>query len=139
MTLEDIKNELNRRGMTQADLAQKLCLSKDAVNKVLNGRAPLTDTLKRHIELLLFGQREALLVYRVNLTDGQVMELCGDKCAANPKDRTAAVEAVVQHNLQELVALGRGYKWPPALQQVFDSHADNKTGVDPYARQEPFA
>lgn len=140
MNIDEIKQALREKGITQAEFAQKLCLSKDAVNKVLNGRAPLTDTLKRHIELLLFGQREALLVYRVDVSTRKVEELTAGKGCVTPADHHAAMQAIAEYNLRELEKIGAGLDWTEEERRAFGlPAADWQSGDLEAARQEPYA
>lgn len=111
MTISEIKDELSRRGWTQADLAEKLAYSAKSLYEVMRGARPMTASLRRHIELLLSEPRETILVYKVDLTDSQVTELCGVDCPVDTDSRAAAVEAVLHHNLKELIELGKMCTW----------------------------
>ncbi|MBQ8376519.1 MAG: helix-turn-helix transcriptional regulator [Akkermansia sp.] len=111
MTLEEIKKAMAEQGLTQVALAEKLGVTKDSLNKVLTGKNPMTEALHNHISLLLSQPREAILVYRVNISEAKAEELLGEKCTAVVTDRAAAIEAVIHHNLAELIDLGKTCTW----------------------------
>ena len=111
MTLEDIKKAMAEQGLTQVALAEKLGVTKDSLNKVLTGKNPMTEALHNHITLLLTQPREAVLVYRVNISEAKASELLGERCTAIPSDRATAIEAIIHHNLDELIQLGRTCTW----------------------------
>ena len=111
MTLEEIKKAMAEQGLTQVALAEKLGVTKDSLNKVLTGKNPMTEALHNHISLLLSQPREAVLVYRVNISESKAEELLGEKCTAVVTDRAAAIETVIHHNLAELIDLGKTCTW----------------------------
>lgn len=141
MTIEEIKSALAKKGWTQAELAAKLGCNAKGLNEVLRGARPLTEALHNHISLLLAQPREAVLVYRVNITDAQVAELCGANCTTNPADRPAAVEAVIHHNLAELIEIGKKCEWTAEEREFLGIDTAAPTSA-PYSRadaQDPFA
>lgn len=111
MTLEEIKQAMADQGLTQVALAEKLGVSKVNLNKILSGKNPMTDALHNHITLLLTQPREAVLVYRVNVTEQKASELLGERCTVIPSDRATAIEAIIHHNLAELIQLGCSCTW----------------------------
>lgn len=111
MTLEEIKQAMADQGLTQVALAEKLGVSKVNLNKILSGKNPMTEALHNHITLLLTQPREAVLVYRVNVTEQKATELLGERCTAIPSDRATAIEAIIHHNLDELIQLGKTCTW----------------------------
>lgn len=111
MTREEIKNAMAERGLTQVALAGALGINPKGLNEILRGARPMTAALRNHISLLLSQPREAVLVYRVDISEGRVEELCGRRACAVESDRVAAVEAVLRHNLAELVELGKKCDW----------------------------
>lgn len=111
MTLEEIKQAMADQGLTQVALAEKLGVSKVNLNKILSGKNPMTEALHNHITLLLTQPREAVLVYRVNVTEQKASELLGERCTAIPSDRATAIEAIIHHNLDELIQLGKTCTW----------------------------
>lgn len=134
MTLEEIKKAMAEQGLTQVALAEKLGVTKDSLNKVLTGKNPMTEALHNHISLLLSQPREAVLVYRVNISEAKAEELCGRNACVHESDRAAAIEAVIHHNLAELIDLGKTCTWSEEERAYL--------GIDsaPYASPlEPFA
>lgn len=131
MTTDEIKELLAARGWTQAELAEKLGCNAKSLNEVLRGARPLTETMNRHIELLLREQDEAVFVYRINLTTEQVRELCGErytgveekdgKLILPPRARKA-VELVIRHNLARLARIGAQWEgWSPEDRALLDA------------------
>ena len=125
MTIDEIKAALEAQGLTQADLAKKLGCNAKALNEVLRGARPLTSTMHNHIRLLLREPRAAVLVYRVDVNEAQARELLGANCSANPADRPAAIEAVIHHNLRELIELGKQCEWTPEERRFLGIAADS--------------
>ncbi len=111
MTIEEIKKSLADRGMTQKELAERLGVNAKSLNEVLRGKNPMTEALHNHISLLLTQPREAILVYRVNISEAKATELLGERCTVIPADRATAIEAIIHHNLDELIQLGRTCTW----------------------------
>ena len=97
--------------MSQVALAEKLGITKDNLNRILSGKQPLTKVLSNHIELLFSQPREATLLYKVNITEGTVAELLGDRACTVKADRDKALEAIIRHNLVELVEKGAKLDW----------------------------
>lgn len=116
MTIEELKREMAVRGLTGADLAQKLAMGKTQVYDILKGKKPFKETLQRHLELLFSAPQNAVLVYKISLTDKQVEELTGgQQFPATPEGearKAAAVEAVLLHNMQTLADMGRKVDMP---------------------------
>lgn len=111
MTTDEIKEKMKELGMSQVALAEKLGITKDNLNRILSGKQPLTKVLSNHIELLLSQPREATLLYKVNITEGTVAELLGDRACTVKADRDKALEAIIRHNLVELVEKGAKLDW----------------------------
>lgn len=111
MTTDEIKEKMKELGMSQVALAEKLGITKDNLNRILSGKQPLTKVLSNHIELLFSQPREATLLYKVNITEGTVAELLGDRACTVKADRDKALEAIIRHNLVELVEKGAKLDW----------------------------
>lgn len=111
MTLEEIKNKMHELGMNITDLASRLDITADGLGRILSGKRPLTGQLANHIKLLLTQPREATLLYKVNITEGTVAELLGDRACTVKADRDKALEAIIRHNLVELVEKGAKLDW----------------------------
>ena len=85
MDIPEIKKAMEAQGYNITTLAQKLSMTREALGRALSGKNPMTDTLRKHIELLLSNPatpptpQEAVFVYRVNLTAREVRELIGEK------------------------------------------------------------
>lgn len=123
MTIEEIKDELKARKWTQAQLAEKLHMNAKALSGILCGARPLTDTLAAHISLLLEKERDCVFVYKVELPEAKVQELCGG--AVCEEDRQAAIEAIIHHNLQELIELGKKCLWSEQERDFLVGTADD--------------
>ena len=118
MTKEEIRNELKARGWTLKTFAEKLKISYVSVAHIMNGRNKITDQLGEHIKLLFAAEQNAVLVYKVNLSDKQVLDLTSGKQFADTPEghaaRARALEAVVQHNIAQLAEYGKACNWTPA-------------------------
>lgn len=138
MTLEEIKKAMAEQGLTQVALAEKLGVSKVNLNKILSGKNPMTEALHNHISLLLSQPREAVLVYRVNISEAKATELLGERCTAVAADRAAAIEAVIHHNLDELIQLGKTCTWSAEERAYLGLEAP--TSLPAYGKElEPYA
>lgn len=117
MTVNEIKKELEARGWTQEDLANKLGMSHSNIRKVMCGSSRLTKQLEKHIGLMFEAERIAVLVYKVDLSDKQVMDLTSGKQFPDTEKGRAcmmdALEAVVSHNIRRLADYGRTCNWTP--------------------------
>lgn len=113
MTLDEINAAIKAKGYNITTFASQLGMTADALGRILSGKRPLTESLHNHISLLLKEPREAILVYRVDITESKAAELCGANCCANPEDRKAAIEAIIHHNLAELIEAGKRCAWTP--------------------------
>ena len=119
MEIEEIRQNLKARGWTYKTFAEKLKLAENTVKLYMNGKNKITDQLMSHIELLFSAPQNAVLVYKINLTDKQVDELTGgQQFPATPEGeakKAAAVEAVLLHNMQTLADMGRKVDLPEDL------------------------
>lgn len=112
MTRDEIKAEMKAQGITVRELANQLAVHEAGLGEVLRGRRKLTETLARHIEFIL-GKHEAILVYRVDVAQRKVEELTDGKGCVTAKDRECAMQAIIEHNLEELVKIGAALDWTP--------------------------
>ena len=106
MDTETLKARMAEHGYTIASLAEKLGVGYNTLRHIMAGRAQLTTALSNHLELLFAQPREATLLYKINLTEGTTAELLGDKACTCKDDYLPALEAVIRHNLVELVNRG---------------------------------
>ena len=107
MTIDEIKAKMDKDGISIQELADKLSMSRDALSRVLNGKNVMKETLRKHIELILFPARTMMVVYTVDLPDAAVKRLLGaDEYKLSAAEKRAALEAVLRHNLVELAKLG---------------------------------
>lgn len=120
MTLEEIKAEMEARHMTITDLAAELDITADGLGRILSGKRPMTGQLSRHIALLFERARDAVFVYKITLPEAKVEELIGQRTCLTESDRRAAIEAIIRHNLQQLVELGKQVPWSPEERQYLE-------------------
>lgn len=104
--IEHIRMELDRRGWSQADLADKLGLHQVSVSRILSGKQKLTESVARHIELLFSQTKTAVFMYSIDLPDATCQEWVPTWDLLNHTQRVKAVEAVVHKILQRLASLG---------------------------------
>lgn len=104
MTLEEIRETLEKLGWSQGYLAEKLCMHPVALNAVLSGRRPLKPTLAAHIELLLKNSTEQLLIFKVSYPDALCERWVPGWERLTEEQRVQAVEAVLQSAAEQLAA-----------------------------------
>lgn len=136
MTIEEIKEILERRGISQKDLAEQLHIHPMSLSRILRGAAPLSEQLAAHIEYVL-GKREAVLVYRVDVPDGKAQELTAGRGCVTEADHRLALKAIIEHNLHELARLGAQLDWTPEQREALGI-ATQQPGAG-YDVREPFA
>lgn len=95
MTTTEIIDALEKRGWTQSDLAKKLCMSKDALNRVLTGKAALRPTLSAHIELLLNSTKEQLIMFKLTYPEALCQSWLPGWDELSPEQRQKGIEAVL--------------------------------------------
>ena len=139
MTVEEIKKALNCRGWSYSDLAKELDLSESHIKDIMRGRRKLSKCLQRHLELLFSAPQNAVLVYKISLTDKQVEELTGGQQFPATQEgearKAASVEAVLLHNMQTLIDLGRKVDLPDDMKgllllfgETWEEKEDEKGG-----------
>ena len=136
MTIEEIKEILERRGISQKDLAEQLHIHPMSLSRILRGAAPLSEQLAAHIEYVL-GKREAVLVYRVDVPDGKAQELTAGRGCVTEADHRVALKAIIEHNLQELAKLGAELDWTAEQREALGISTPLPGGG--YEVREPFA
>ena len=69
MNVPEIRAALARRGWTQRELAQRLCIHPVTLSLILSGKNKLTDQLASHIDLVFNDDSDKVLMCRVTLPD----------------------------------------------------------------------
>ena len=138
MTINEIKEILEQRGISQKDLAEQLHIHPMSLSKILRGAAPLTEQLAAHIEYVL-GKREAVLVYRVDVPEGKAQELTAGRGCVTEADHRLALKAIIEHNLHELARLGAQLDWTPEQRAAFGLPPAAAPTADYAAAHRPFA
>lgn len=136
MTLEQIKTAMAARGLNITALAEELGVTSDGLGRILAGKRPLTEQLARHIEYVLKGTREAILVYKVCPPTHKVEELTAGRGCVTEKDREEALKAIIEHNLAELIEVGAELDWSPEERRALGlppAPTAYGAALDPYA------
>lgn len=119
MDIHEINAILESRGMTGQDLAAQLGVAYEGFRHVLTGRRPLTEQLARHIRYVLDAPQNAMLIYKVDLTNQHVADLTARQQfpagEAGDRQRAIAVQAVLAHNMRTLAELGRKVELPSEM------------------------
>jgi transcriptional regulator with XRE-family HTH domain len=136
MTIDEINEKLRLQGWTNRRLADELGVNESSLGQILKGNRPLTEQLSRHIEYVL-GKREAVLVYRVDVPTHKVEELTAGRGCVTEADHREALQAIIEHNLQELAKLGAELEWTPEQREALGI-ATQQPGAG-YDVREPFA
>ena len=133
MTVDEIKTELERRGWSNADLAEKLGVGKSTVYRLINDGVA-TKALRRHIELLFSMPEMAVLVYKINLTEKQVEDLTAGEQFPDTEEgqrrKEEAVQMVLRHNAETLAALRKKGKYDEVLQQIYNVIDANRAALE---------
>lgn len=135
MTIEEIKEILEQRGISQKDLAEQLHIHPMSLSRILRGAAPLSEQLESHIDYVL-GKREAVLVYRVDVGTHKVEELTAGRGCVTEADHREAMQAILEHNLQELIKVGARLEWTAEQRAAFGLPPAPATD---YTARRPFA
>lgn len=135
MTPEEIKQELAIRRITIAEFAARLGVGYTTLRNALAGHTPLTKALEHHIQLAL-GKREAVLVYRVDVGTRKVEELTAGRGCVTELDHWEAMQAILEHNLQELIKVGALLEWTAEQRAAFGLPPATTTD---YTARRPFA
>lgn len=106
MTIQEIKAEMKRQGLSMHALASKLGVSYDTLRLILSGVRPLKEQLARHIEYVLGVAKTQVLVFTVDLPEAtaRVWAPGWDKLSAEEKEKAAA--AVGQAAADALISKG---------------------------------
>ena len=138
MTIDEIKEKMKERDMNISALAAELGVTADGLGRVLAGKRPLTEQLSRHIDYI-FGKREAVLVYRVDVPDGKAQELTAGRGCVTEADHRLALKAIIEHNLHELARLGAQLEWTPEQRAALGISTTAPAAGGYAAAREPFA
>ena len=136
MTIDEINERLRLQGWTNRRLADELGVNESSLGQILKGNRPLTEQLSRHIEYVL-GKREAVLVYRVDVPTHKVEELTAGRGCVTEADHREALQAIIEHNLQELAKLGAELDWTAEQREALGISTPLPGGG--YEVREPFA
>ena len=113
MTIQEIKAEMKRQGLSMHALSAKLGVSYDNLRLILSGVRPLKEQLSRHIEYVLGVARTQVIVFTVDLPEAtaRVWAPGWEKLSTEEKEKAAA--AVGQAAADALIARGESLL-PPA-------------------------
>lgn len=116
MTNEEIKQAIKARGYTIKAFSAKMDVAYKTLLQALNGKQPLTATLKNHILLALSSEggavshapgRDVYMTFKVQVPGGDVVEEIGGTIGARGvADRRDALAGIIRHNVGELIRLG---------------------------------
>ena len=121
--------------MSITALAEELGVTADGLGRILAGKRPITEQLQRHIDYVL-GKREAVLVYRVDVGTHKVEELTAGRGCVTESDHRQALQAILEHNLQELIKVGAQLEWTAEQRAAFGLPPAPATD---YTARRPFA
>ncbi|MBR5887331.1 MAG: hypothetical protein IKZ07_03885 [Akkermansia sp.] len=136
MELEELKQAVTQKFGSIKACAEELGVSYNTLQTTLTGKNPMTKALKNHLMLAL-GAREAVLVYRVDVPTHKVEELTAGRGCVTEADHREALQAIIEHNLQELAKLGAELEWTPEQREALGISTPLPGGG--YEVREPFA
>jgi transcriptional regulator with XRE-family HTH domain len=115
MEIAEIKEQMKAQQVTIKELADRLCVSYNALRQIMSGQRPLTAQLSRHIELELGIKREEVVIYRVALPDEKAKRVAQYEAAVP----AAVLQAIVHGALEELAGLGAQMEWTAEERRLF--------------------
>ena len=138
MTIEEIKQALAERGMTQQELAAALSISYSSMRQILSGATKLTEQLSKHIEYVLNKRKQQTLVYTVDLPEGTVRSWIPGFESLSAEEQQKTLHAICANVLRELIAKGTERLTPEELAALKELHglptpATYSKALDPYA------
>lgn len=138
MTIEEIKQALAERGMTQQELAAALSISYSSMRQILSGATKLTEQLSKHIEYVLNKRKQQTLVYTVDLPEGTVRSWIPGFESLSAEEQQKTLHAICANVLRELIDKGVERLTPEELAALKELHglptpATYSKALDPYA------
>ena len=118
MTTQEIKQILEDRGLSISGLAEELGINNDNLGRILAGKRPLTEQLARHIEYVLGVRKSQLMVFNVELPEGEVQRFVPGWDKLSPEEQRKAALAVARNVLRELIENGRAALTPEELEEL---------------------
>lgn len=106
MTIEEIKQELAERGMTQQELAAALSISYSSMRQILSGATKLTEQLSKHIEYVLNKRKQQTFIYTVDLPEGTVRSWVPGFETLSPEEQQKTLHTICRDVLVQLAAKG---------------------------------
>lgn len=106
MDITEIKQELKRRGWTNAMLAEKIGKNPNYVSNVLSGSTKLTESTAKHIALLFESTRTVFFAYAVDVPEATCRSWVPGFENLTPRQQVEAVKAVVVETLKKLAKNG---------------------------------
>lgn len=118
MTSQEIKEIMAARGLGQKELADELGINAGSLCQILAGKRPLTEQLARHIEYVLGVRKNQLMVFNVELPEGEVQRFVPGWDKLSPEEQRKAALAVARNVLRELIETGRAALTPEELEEL---------------------
>ena len=119
MTIEEIRSELQKRGMTQKELAAMLHVHPVTLGLILIGKNKLTEQLAAHIELLFDNMRQNDPVEHTLTLPETVVERWMPSFRTLPESqRSAAILDVIHKAVHWLICEGEKQFTPQELANI---------------------
>ena len=106
MTVEEIKSELRKQGLSVKDLADKLGMSYTNTRLMLSGARPMSLQIQRHIDYILGASKSQVVMITVDLPDAVARVWAPGWETLSADERDLAARAVVQAATDALVSRG---------------------------------
>lgn len=140
MTIEEIKQELAERGMTQQELAAALSISYSSMRQILSGATKLTEQLSKHIEYVLDKRKQQTFIYTVDLPEVTVRSWVPGFETLSPEEQQKTLHAICRNVLAELAAKGAERLTAKERAELQDLIAAGERTLPAYGKElEPFA
>ena len=120
MTVEEIKNELRKQGLSVKDLAEKLGMSYTNTRLMLSGARPMSLQIQRHIDYILGAAKSQVVMITVDLPEAVARVWAPGWESLTPEERDLTARTVVQAATDALVARGEAIleSYPPPLDEM---------------------
>lgn len=122
MTLEEINEELKKRGWTNRKLAEELGVNESGLGQILKGNRPLTEQLSKHIEYVLDKRKQQTFIYTVDLPEYTVHSWVPGFATLSEEEQQKTLQAICHNIISDLSKLGTQNLTEQEISQLKQQH-----------------